>query len=56
MRKHMGAIMSLIMWASGTGLVLITLSGEALSKALMISAATLFLNVIAIAFGIGVDE
>ena len=48
--------MSLVLWASGTGLVLITLSGEALEKALMISAATFFVNLVAIAFGFGVEE
>lgn len=48
--------MSLMLWASGTGLVLITLSGEALDKALFISAATLFINIIAIILGFGVEE
>ncbi len=56
MRKYFGAIFSLMIWASGTGLVLITLSGDALSKALYISAATLGVNILAIAFGVGVDE
>lgn len=48
--------MSLVLWASGTGLVLITLSGEALSKALFISAATFFVNLVAIFLGFGVEE
>jgi len=56
MRKYFGAIMSLAMWASGTGLVLITLSGAALSKALFISAITLAINVLAIIAGIGVED
>jgi hypothetical protein len=56
MRKYFGAILSLLIWASGTGMVLITLSGDALSKALYISAATLGVSVVAIAFGVGVDE
>jgi hypothetical protein len=56
MSKYFGAIVSLLLWASGTGLVLITLSGDALSKALYISAATLGVNIIAIAVGIGVDD
>lgn len=56
MRKYLGAIMSLVLWASGTGLVLITLSGAALQKALFISVATLFINVIAISLGFGVEE
>jgi|APGre2960657404_1045060.scaffolds.fasta_scaffold237592_2 hypothetical protein len=57
MRKYFGAIVSLLLWASGTGLILITLSGDTLSKALFISAATLGVNIVAIVFGgIGVDE
>ena len=57
MRKYCGAIVSLLLWASGTGLILITLSGDTLSKALFISAATLGVNIVAIVFGgIGVDE
>lgn len=46
----------MLLWAAGTGLVLITLSGAALSKALMISVAALAVNIIAIAFGVGVDK
>lgn len=56
MRKYLGAITSLLLWASGTGFVLITLSGEVLQKALFISAATLFVQIVAIIFGIGVDD
>ena len=56
MRRYLGAITSLLLWASGTGFVLITLSGEVLQKALFISAATLFVNIIAIALGVGVDD
>ena len=56
MSKYLGAITSMLLWAAGTGLVLITLSGAALSKALMISVAALAVNIIAIAFGVGVDK
>jgi hypothetical protein len=56
MRKYFGAIFSLMLWASGTGFVLITLSGDTLNKAMWISLATLSVNIVAIALGIGVDE
>jgi hypothetical protein len=56
MSKYLGAVTSMLLWAAGTGLVLITLSGDALSKALMISVAALFVNITAIAFGVGVDK
>jgi len=56
MRKYLGAITSLLLWASGTGFVLITLSGDVLKKALFISVATLFVNIVAIALGVGVDD
>lgn len=56
MRKYVGAVTSLLLWASGTGLVLITLSGETLKKAIFISIATLTVNVIAIGFHVGVDD
>lgn len=56
MSKYFGAIASLVLWASGTGLVLITLSGAALNKALLISAVTLAINVVAIGLGVGVDD
>ena len=57
MRKYLGAIISLLLWAFGTGLIIITLSGDTLSKALFLSAAILGVNIVAIVFGgIGVDE
>jgi hypothetical protein len=56
MRRYLGAIFSLLLWASGTGFVLITLSGDTLRKALFISAATLFVNIVAIILGVGVDD
>lgn len=46
----------MMMWAAGTGLVLITLSGETLQKAMYISLAALAVNVVAIALGDGVEE
>lgn len=56
MSKYFGAITSLLLWAAGTGLVLVTLSGDTLSKAMYISVAALLVNVIAIALGVGIDE
>jgi hypothetical protein len=56
MRKYLGAIISLSLWLTSTGLMLITLSGETLSKALYISAVAFVINIIAIAVGIGIDE
>lgn len=56
MRRYLGAILSLLLWASGTGFILITLSGETLQKALFISVATLVIQLIAIVLGIGVDD
>jgi hypothetical protein len=56
MRKYLGAIISLSLWLTSTGLMLITLSGDTLSKALYISAAAFVINILAIAFGVGVDE
>ena len=56
MSKYFGAITSLVLWAAGTGLVLITLSGAALEKALMISLFAFVVNIAAIVFGVGVDE
>ena len=56
MRKYLGAIISLSLWLTSTGLMLITLSGETLNKALYISAIAFAINIIAIALGIGVDE
>jgi len=46
----------MLMWAAGTGLVLITLSGETLQKAMYISLAALAVNIVAIALGDGVEE
>jgi len=56
MSKYFGAITSLVLWSAGTGLVLITLSGAALQKALMISMFALVVNIIAIVFGVGVED
>ena len=56
MRKYLGAIISLSLWLTSTGLMLITLSGDTLNKALYISAVAFVINIFAIAFGIGVDE
>ena len=56
MRKYLGAIISLALWLTSTGLMLITLSGDTLNKALFISAGAFVINIIAIAFGIGIDE
>ena len=56
MRKYLGAIISLSLWLTSTGLMLITLSGDTLNKALYISAAAFAINIIAIAIGIGIDE
>jgi hypothetical protein len=56
MRKYLGAIYALLMWASGTGFILITLSGSTLEKALMLSGATLAVMLVAIGLGIGMDD
>lgn len=56
MRKYLGAIYALLMWASGTGFILITLSGSTLQKALMLSGVTLAVMLAAIALGIGMDD
>jgi hypothetical protein len=56
MRKYLGAIISLSLWLTSTGLMLITLSGDTLSKALYISAVAFAINILAIAAGIGIDE
>ena len=56
MRKYLGAIVSLSLWLTSTGLMLITLSGDTLSKALYISAVAFAINILAIAAGIGIDE
>jgi hypothetical protein len=56
MSKYYSAIVSILLWASGTGLVLITLSGPTLSKALYISVATLLILILAAVFNVGTDE
>jgi len=56
MRKYLGAIISLSLWLTSTGLMLITLSGDTLNKALCISAVAFVINILAIAAGIGIDE
>lgn len=56
MRKYLGAIYALLMWASGTGFILITLSGETLQKALLLSGVTLVVMLAAIGLGIGMDD
>ena len=56
MHKYLGAIISLSLWLTSTALMLITLSGETLSKALFISLIAVVLNIIAIGFGIGIEE
>ena len=56
MRKYLGAIISLSLWLTSTGLMLITLSGDTLSKAVYISAVAFAINILAIAAGIGIDE
>jgi len=56
MKRYLGSVISLLLWAVSTGYILITLSGETLSKALVLSVIALAINIVAIAFGIGVDE
>jgi len=56
MRKHLGALISLALWSTSTALMLITLSGETLNKALYISAIALFINILAIVVGVGMEE
>jgi hypothetical protein len=56
MRKYLGAIISLSLWLTSTGLMLITLSGDTLDKALYISAIAFIINILAIAAGIGIEE
>jgi hypothetical protein len=56
MRKYLGAFISLGLWFTSTGLMLITLSGDTLQKAMYLSAAALGINILAIAVGIGIDE
>lgn len=52
MRKYLSFLYGLLMWASGTGFILITLSGDTLAKALALSGMTLAIMVIALAFGV----
>jgi hypothetical protein len=49
--KYLTGLYALLMWASGTGFILITLSGETLDKALLLSAITLVIMVIGLAIG-----
>jgi hypothetical protein len=56
MRKHTGSVISLGLWLTSTALMLITLSGETLDKALFISAIALFINILAILLGVGMEE
>jgi len=56
MKRYVGAVTAMLMWAAGTGLVLITLSGDTLNKAMWISLAALTVNLVAIALGDGVGE
>jgi hypothetical protein len=56
MRKYFSHLLSLVLWGSGTGLVLITLSGETLNKALIISAITFLFNLAAIVLGVEAEE
>ena len=46
----------MLMWAAGTALVIITLSGETRSQALWISGAALLVNLVAIYFEATGDE
>jgi len=56
MRKHLGSIISLSLWLTSTALMLITLSGETLSKALFISAIAFVINILAIFAGVAMEE
>lgn len=51
-KKYLAAIYALLMWASGTGFILITLSGDTLNKALALSGITFLIMAIALAFNI----
>ena len=48
MQRYLAAIYALLMWASGTGFILITLSGDTLTKALLLSGATFTVMVVAL--------
>jgi len=52
MRKYLSAIYALLMWASGTGFILITLSGDTLNKALGLSAVTFVIMLVALVFNL----
>lgn len=52
MNKYLTAIYAMLMWASGTGFILITLSGETLNKALVLSGITLVVMVLALLLGL----
>lgn len=52
MNKYLTALYAILMWASGTGFILITLSGETLNKALILSGITLVIMVAALALGL----
>lgn len=45
-----------MLWLTSTGLMLITLSGDTLNKAVLISSVAFIINIVAIAMGIGIDE
>jgi len=50
--KYLTALYAILMWGSGTGFILITLSGETLNKALILSGITLVIMVAALALGV----
>lgn len=52
MNKYLTAFYAILMWASGTGFILITLSGETLNKALILSGVTLLVMLAALALGL----
>jgi steroid 5-alpha reductase family enzyme len=56
MNKWVAPITSMLMWAAGTALVVITLSGEVRAQALWISAAALIVNLVAIFFEVIGDD
>ena len=51
MNRYLKGLYALLMWASGTGFILITLSGETFDRALMLSVVTLIIMVVATALG-----
>lgn len=56
MKKWVIPVTSMLMWAAGTALVIITLSGEVQAQALWISTAALIVNLVAIFFEVQGDE